>query len=478
MKKEWFVIEQHFDAQLYPYHLYMDVLVNDFQEGAGANLRDVCLFYENGNFKQIFEKNDFGYLAKKAAEKLQNFEHAKKVAANSRKGINGLFNIAHKIRKTNIARATNEEIAKLIEEFTKAFAFAGKWGVVFPAAEHEHNLVSKKIKKIICEKIEKQKLNLDANDVFAAFIHWPEYTHINQEKEGLLKIAALPLEKSEKELEKHVEKYKWITFGFQGPELDQEYFKKELGDLKNREETLEKMQREEKNALKKRDEYFEQLKFTEQEKQEVLVLVELNFLKAYRKDAEFHGNYAFSFIFKELAKRFQIPLTQARLLLSNEMLTALREGKIDAEELQKRVNKVAYVYLDGKLSTPAGEEAEKYRYLVPKEEISEVNELKGDIACKGKATGIVKVVLGKSGYAKFNEGDVLVSIATNPNMVPLMKKSCAIITDIGGITCHAAIVSRELGKPCIIGTKIATKALKDGDKVEVDADKGIVRKLS
>ena len=58
-----------------------------------------------------------------------------------------------------------------------------------------------------------------------------------------------------------------------------------------------------------------------------------------------------------------------------------------------------------------------------------------------------------------------------------MKKAIAIVTDTGGITSHAAIVSRELGKPCIAGTKIATKVFKDGDLIEVDANKGIVKKV-
>jgi pyruvate,water dikinase len=66
---------------------------------------------------------------------------------------------------------------------------------------------------------------------------------------------------------------------------------------------------------------------------------------------------------------------------------------------------------------------------------------------------------------------------TRPEFVPLMKKAIAIVTDEGGITCHAAIVSRELKKPCIIGTKVATQVLKDGDMVEVDANSGIVRIL-
>ena len=66
---------------------------------------------------------------------------------------------------------------------------------------------------------------------------------------------------------------------------------------------------------------------------------------------------------------------------------------------------------------------------------------------------------------------------TTPDFVPAMEKAAAIVTDRGGILCHAAIVSREMSKPCIIGTKIATKVLKDGDLVEVDADKGVVRKI-
>ena len=75
------------------------------------------------------------------------------------------------------------------------------------------------------------------------------------------------------------------------------------------------------------------------------------------------------------------------------------------------------------------------------------------------------------------EKDILVSHMTSPDIVPVMKKAAAIVTDLGGLTCHAAIVARELKKPCVIGTKVATQVLKDGDKVEVNADKGIVRKI-
>jgi phosphohistidine swiveling domain-containing protein len=75
------------------------------------------------------------------------------------------------------------------------------------------------------------------------------------------------------------------------------------------------------------------------------------------------------------------------------------------------------------------------------------------------------------------EGDIIVAPMTTPIHIPAMQKSAGIITDEGGITCHAAIVAREMKKPCIIGTKIATQVLKDGDLVEVDADNGVVRIL-
>lgn len=111
------------------------------------------------------------------------------------------------------------------------------------------------------------------------------------------------------------------------------------------------------------------------------------------------------------------------------------------------------------------------------QEVEFDGELKGTIARKGVVTGSVRVVLDPENVGEFASGDILVTSMTRPDFVPLMKKASAIVTNEGGVTCHAAIVSRELGIPCIIGTKIATKVLKDGDMVEVDAERGVVRKI-
>ncbi|MFZ2978284.1 MAG: PEP-utilizing enzyme, partial [Candidatus Magasanikiibacteriota bacterium] len=93
----------------------------------------------------------------------------------------------------------------------------------------------------------------------------------------------------------------------------------------------------------------------------------------------------------------------------------------------------------------------------------------------GLAKGKVKIIIRAEDMKKMNHGDILVSIATDPDIVPAMKKAAAIITEQGGVTSHAAIVSRELNIPCVIGTKIATKVLQDGDTVEVDANNGIIK---
>ncbi|MEG9194636.1 MAG: pyruvate, water dikinase [Candidatus Methanoglobus sp.] len=100
--------------------------------------------------------------------------------------------------------------------------------------------------------------------------------------------------------------------------------------------------------------------------------------------------------------------------------------------------------------------------------------LKGLGASPGIAVGEVKIVGSERDISKVKDGDVLVAVMTTPDMVPAMKKASAIVTDEGGLTCHAAIVSRELGVPAVVGTKNATKLLKDGMLVTVDGEKGIV----
>ena len=100
--------------------------------------------------------------------------------------------------------------------------------------------------------------------------------------------------------------------------------------------------------------------------------------------------------------------------------------------------------------------------------------LKGAGASPGLGAGHVKVLKNASEISKVHSGDVLVAPMTSPDFVPAMKKAAAIITNEGGQTSHAAIVSRELGIPCVVGTGEATQKLKDDDVVTVDGAKGLV----
>jgi pyruvate,water dikinase len=100
--------------------------------------------------------------------------------------------------------------------------------------------------------------------------------------------------------------------------------------------------------------------------------------------------------------------------------------------------------------------------------------VKGETASPGVAAGPVRIVHDLNELDKVKKGDIMVTTMTTPDMVPAMQKAAGIVTDEGGMTCHAAIVSREMGIPCIVGTRNSTKVLKDGQIVTVHATHGIV----
>lgn len=144
-------------------------------------------------------------------------------------------------------------------------------------------------------------------------------------------------------------------------------------------------------------------------------------------------------------------------------------------ELQKRLD--GYFFVNNQIYVEVSRDFIEKKYKIKFEtiDVKDTKELKGEVAYHGKIQGSVKLVLSVKQLEKIKDGDVLVSLMTLPDFLPAIKKASAIITDEGGLLCHAAIISRELKKPCLIGTKIATKVLKDGMLVEVDANNGVVR---
>ena len=177
----------------------------------------------------------------------------------------------------------------------------------------------------------------------------------------------------------------------------------------------------------------------------------------------------------EMAKRLNLTFEEIIYLLPSEIEEGLAGiFTITKKEIQSRSNKYAMVMENHQITLYTGEEVEKHRIKI---NTQNPGEAQGSPAFRGRATGKVKLVKDRSELHKIEAGDILVTRLTTPDFVVAMEKAAAIVTDLGGITSHAAIVSRELRVPCIVGTEIATQIFKDGDLVEVDANKGVVRKI-
>jgi len=100
--------------------------------------------------------------------------------------------------------------------------------------------------------------------------------------------------------------------------------------------------------------------------------------------------------------------------------------------------------------------------------------LKGISASAGIVKGKARIILDPFDNSKMKKGDILVTSITNPLFTPAIIKASGIITDLGGTLSHSAVVARELGIPCVVGTKRATKILKDNQKIKVDGEKGTI----
>lgn len=204
------------------------------------------------------------------------------------------------------------------------------------------------------------------------------------------------------------------------------------------------------------------------------------YIKDARDDLRRESVYYSNNLWKELGKRMRISTEDTSYLLDEEIINFLNDkNKISKEIISQRKNGfVLYIGANKKLVCLQDEQIKKalvmFGLLFKKEKVQEIV---GRVASKGKAFGKAVIVKGLKDLVKVEEGNILVAVTTHPDYVPAMRKVVAIVTDEGGITSHAAIVSREFGIPCVVGTKNATHLLNDGDRVEVDAIEGRVKIL-
>ena len=189
-------------------------------------------------------------------------------------------------------------------------------------------------------------------------------------------------------------------------------------------------------------------------------------------------NYAIKKLVDEAVKLSREWTVEELLSLTPLEFIAWCDGKISIiqkEEIDKRNHKSVWLFTNKGYLITTKERLVKTIFVLFDEKKSDV--VSGYCASRGKVIGKVKIVFSEIDFGKIKDGDILVTSMTRPEFMPILKKAVAFVTDEGGITSHAAIISREMNKPCIIGTKNATQILKDGDLVEVDANNGVVRIL-
>ena len=196
-----------------------------------------------------------------------------------------------------------------------------------------------------------------------------------------------------------------------------------------------------------------------------------------RKSFVLRANHYHKLFLEKVEREFDQAIDSLWFYSWNELAESLSTKNFLTElEIDRRRKMTIAIESKSEKVVLSGDEA-SFLYSQLQEDVDKVTSFSGLVAQVGKVHGKVKIVLKSEDIGKVLEGDILVSSMTRPEMTPAMKKAAAFITDEGGITSHAAIIARELKKPCIIGTKIATKVLHDGDEVEINADENIINIL-
>jgi phosphohistidine swiveling domain-containing protein len=287
-----------------------------------------------------------------------------------------------------------------------------------------------------------------------------------------------------------VKKYHWIPFGYDGPDLyDTKYYEKAVREM------VEKMNsREIKQKIEKIDSYSSKIKerqgkifakyhLSKELRRQIKIIQTLAKMTDERKEYTFQSHIAFQGVIEHIARI----LGHDCLVLKHLILDEIRQYQNDPKKIiklgeERMKSPVMFYRHDGKLDIITGPRAKKmFKEMIGEDVASDGLILKGSVGSKGSVPivrGIVRILSTPQEMNKLKDGEILVTAMTTPEYVPAMRRSLAIITDEGGVTCHAAIVSRELGKPAIIGTKIATKFLKNGEFIEMDMKKGQIKKLA
>lgn len=442
----------------------------------------------------IIYKNGFFYEESPADEKLEiyyyiynkikkNKNYLKKYRKDSLQSVRKFNSFTEKIEK-DISLLSNKKLWKLYEGFIKEYINYLCYGAMLESVDVFAEELPILIKKENPNLSDKQVMDI------AMTMAAPTILGFLEKEEKLLFEGVLAKSPELKKiLNKLVKKYYWIENNYKRAKfLDEKYFLKRINELK-RKYPKKEITHEFNNFKTKisrlkmaKKQFLRKYKFSRALKRHFMILEYIAEWIDERKSYMTKTNAYHEIFCQEIARRFKINQELVKYYTYEEFKGLLLHNKRAPVGLIKRRRSLSvHVIVVGKGRRAKGEffydkEAKSIYNAFFK--IDKNREIKGQVACApvSKMRGRAQIILDPD-KQKFKSGNILVTTMTRPDFVPLLRHTKAIITDEGGLTCHAAIVSRELGVPCIIGTKIATKVLKDGDLVEVDANKGVVRKL-
>ena len=378
-----------------------------------------------------------------------------------------------RVKRTDWEMATNAHLSAVIREHC---LYQSKlWSI--PLAYAYYFYLNDRLVEPFVAGLRK-RLGKELDALLPALLSPEKMSEISEEKRELLILAR----KAKGEgIEPSVVERHWKTYAY----LNNYYYAGHGYSFKDMLERLEEEMRKESSAIDKEIEGLATSKvrvalFTPEEKIMIRSMRRMAHAFQYADETLAYCIHNIRGAYTETARRLDISYEELVSMKLEEIGKSLKKRKsiVPRAELAERYRDHVFVAAGSKTYVFIGKEKDALKQAFSKDKVQKVSKLTGSVAYKGGVVrGAVRVVSHADEIDSFHEGEILVTAMTNPSFVPAMRKAAAIVTNDGGLLCHAAIVSPELKKPCIIGTKIATKVLKDGDVVEVDAKEGVVRIL-
>jgi phosphohistidine swiveling domain-containing protein/DNA-binding transcriptional ArsR family regulator len=406
---------------------------------------------------------------------------------------------AEKTSKGRLYQLSNKELAQRLKKYYSAYlnhlAFISVPSMI-------ESWLSKEIKEEVEKSLSRQKRKSNLNR-FVEILTSPPL--LIEERLDSLKIVDYIKKngfnkKTSQMIMNHTNKWAHLSFSdFSGPLLNYDYFKEEIEVLVEKTsdplEEIKGNRRAERKRLKEIKDIMEELKFSNKSKQKIRFYQDIYRLRNDRWDAVYKSHLLHLPLIDETGRRLDMSRQDLSLLTYEEMINLLVSGKkLNKGLLAKRKKGWAVLLWEGEVQVISGikevvETMERFRIvdqikepLKPKKglpaDLDESYQLKGTSVYKGEVRGSAKIVLSREDFNKVREGDIVVAHQTTPQYLSCLYRAGGLIIDESNPQSHAVLYAKALKIPTIIGAEFGTKFLKDGDKVFLDANKGIVKKIN